>query len=567
MADDPRIVATHPEAPTDERFDAQVMLTKGLGGIREQAIPAEHMAPIIDYFREGLADEQALYKANASNVIRFPGRANPEPNKGMRSVQVDTMQVYQSGQYFERPSFLSFDAMTQMVDSTPILAAIVLTRQRQVARFTGASEDGGIGFEIRHRDKENTPSGEQKESMKLLQRFFENCGWEFNPRRRRRLRRESFGQFMAKLTRETLVKDSMPIETEFKRNRDLGIDGIYSVDGSTIRLCTEEGYEGDDEIFALQVVDGRIAHAYTRDELIYEPRNPRADVRVAGYGFSEVEMLVRVVTGFLNAMTYNIKGFDENAIPRGLLQISGQYSKADLAAFKRYWAQQVKGINNAWALPFLTSEDPAAKAEWTPFNVEFNEMYFAKWMSFLASLATAIYGSSPEEINMESFAANKSSLAGNDTEERIANSTDKGFRPLMSYFEGIFSQFVVADFSEDYLFRFVGLDPEESQAVITLKTQILTVDELRAEQGYQKHPIKEVGEAPLNPALVPIYQAKVQPPPEPEEAPTDFGGPPTAAEGMDFGDAPDAPGPGSGGARPPSADGLGKSLPPIFSVR
>ena len=28
---------------------------------------------------------------------------------------------------------------------------------------------------------------------------------------------------------------------------------LYAVDGSTIRLCTEDGYEGDDEIFALQV--------------------------------------------------------------------------------------------------------------------------------------------------------------------------------------------------------------------------------------------------------------------------------------------------------------------------
>src|SRR5690606_737434 len=99
--------------------------------------------------------------------------------------------------------------------------------------------------------------------------------------------------------------DAAPIETEFKRDRNLGIDGLYAVDGATIRLCTEEGYNGNDEIFALQVVQGQVRSAYTHDDLIYEPRNPRSDVLVAGYGMGEVELLVRVVTGFLNAMTLN----------------------------------------------------------------------------------------------------------------------------------------------------------------------------------------------------------------------------------------------------------------------
>jgi hypothetical protein len=44
---------------------------------------------------------------------------------------------------------------------------------------------------------------------------------------------------MAKSVRDTLTMDAAPIETEFKRARDLGLDGFYAVDGASVRLCTE----------------------------------------------------------------------------------------------------------------------------------------------------------------------------------------------------------------------------------------------------------------------------------------------------------------------------------------
>jgi hypothetical protein len=127
-------------------------------------------------------------------------------------------------------------------------------------------------------------------------------------------------------------------------------------------------------VFALQVVQGRPRTAYTYNDLIYVPRNPRTDVRLAGYGLGEPELLIRPVTGYLNAMTYNIKGFDENAIPRGMLHISGDYDANDLVAFKRHWNAMVKGINNAWTLPLMVSKDQDSKASFERFGVEFNEM-------------------------------------------------------------------------------------------------------------------------------------------------------------------------------------------------
>lgn len=519
MADTAPEAAFNPDAPAGERYDAQAELNRIYRPLASSLIPASDVQAFIADL-EGQAD---LLKAASGNVVNFPGRVGPPPTRGMRSVYVDDLQIFANGEYFEKPNPIGFDGLRQMVEQTPILNAVVLTRIRQVSRFCSMSEDGGPGFEIRHIDRKHKLTGCEQESAKLLARFFQNSGWEFHPRRRKALKRDNLQGFMAKSIRDSLTMDASPIETEPKRDRSLGIDGFYAVDGTTIRLCSEDGYDGNDKIFALQVVQGRLATAYTLDQLIYEVRNPRADVRLAGYGLGEPELLIRVVTGFLNAMTYNIAGFDQNAIPKGLLHLSGDYSTEDLSAFKRYWNSMVQGVNNAWSLPVMVSKDQESKATFERFGIEFNEMYFSKWMTFLTSIVCSIYGMDPAEINFESFSASKSSLSGSDTEERLAEAKDKGLRPLMAFYESMFSDFIVSEFNPDFCFRWVGLDEEDQDKLLEKQKLILRVDELRAELGYE--PDSEYGDAPLNPALVGAWQMKKQAEMQPQQPAGDFGQP------------------------------------------
>lgn len=346
----------------------------------------------------------------------------------------------------------------------------------------------------------------------MLTRFVSNCGMEFKPRLRKALRRDSFSQFMGKMTRDTLTLDAAPIEVEWKRDKSLGIAGFYAIDGATIRLCTDKGYQGNPDIHALQLVQGRISAAYTYDDLIYEARNQRSDVQVCGYGQSEIELLVKVVTGYLNAMTYNTKGFDSNAIPKGMLQLVGNYDDKDIAAFKRYWNAMVRGNNNQWSLPVMVSKDQESKATFEKFGIEFNEMYFAKWMTFLTSLICAIYGISPAEINFDSFSGGSTSpLAGSDTAEKLTASKDSGLRPLLQYFQGLFTDFIIGDFSDSLVFRWTGLDPEDIDKKHERKKLTMTVNEMRAIDGQPEHPDPKLGAAPINPALMQVYMAGLAP--------------------------------------------------------
>lgn len=506
MTDKALEVAHNSSAPQDERGDA-------LREAQQDAMPSSvtDMLPLVEFIARQQED-QDFYKAlRKPNVIPFPSQAVQRRKPGMQSVWVDDRQIQMLGDYYEKPSTFSFDMMRQMVDQTPILSAVIMTRIRQIKRFCRVPEGGkGPGFQIRLKNQStNKLQKEEQQSIELLQSFFTNCGWETNPRQRMRLKRDNFSNFMAKTVRDSLVLDSSPIETEFKRDRSLGLDGFYAVDGATIRLCNEEGYRGDDEIFALQVVQGNLRAAYTYDDLIYVPRNPRTDVLTGGYGMSETELLVKVVTGFLNALTYNMKYFDSNAIPKGLLHLAGDYSNDDLNSFKRYWNAMVRGINNAWTLPVMVSKNMESKATFEKFGVDVNEIMFAKWMTFLTSIICAIYGIAPDEINFESFTAGTSSLSGSDTEEKLINSKDKGLRPLLSHFEDIFSDYIVSEFSDKYVFRWSGLDEKDEKQLWEEEKSLLTVNEARKARNWDEMK-EDWGNAPLNQTLMQAYMADKQ---------------------------------------------------------
>lgn len=537
MTDTVQSIAFDAAAPAHERQDAQREIQKSYAPKSAgDLLPMDAVADMVEGVRASF-EETAFLKAINPQVVPFPSERSKSGKPGMQSVLVDDWSISIQGDYWEKPGMLSFQSMRTMVDQTPVLNAVMLTRIRQVQRFCQIAESGDDmpGFEIRHADRHHQVTESERESIQLLNRFMVNCGWEFSPRKRKRLRRDSLSQFMAKAVRDSLTMDSCAIETEMKRDRNLGIDGFYSVDGATIRLCSENGYRGDDELFAIQVVDSRISTAYTYDDLIYEARNPRSDVRVCGYGLSETELMIRVVTGFLNAMTYNIKGFDSNSIPKGMLHLTGNYDDKDMAAFRRYWNAMVKGVNNAWSLPVMVSKDQESKASFERFGVDFNEMHFSKWMTFLTSIICAIYGMSPAEINFDSFSGgNTSPLSGGDTAEKLAASKDSGLRPLLSYFQSLFTDFIIGDFSDKYVFRWTGLDPEDAARKFERAKLTLTVNEMRAEDGRDALP-GPMGDAPVNPSLVGVW-SQMQQAGQAEQGGEDQGG---EDEEEDYGQAPD----------------------------
>lgn len=485
-------------APADERYDAELELQQPAAA----AGPHAKFAEIIDFIKSDYAEQEFAKSISDPKIVQFPSKQAQQNRPGMQSVFLDDFQVSWQGGYFEKQGSLNFATLRAMADGTPLIASIIITRMRQVARFCSPQESGeGPGFAIRHIEKNHALTEDEQNSINLLTKFFQNCGWEFSPRKRRKLKRDDFNSFMMKSVRDSLIMDNAPIETELKRDRALGIDGFYAVDGASVYLVNELEYQGDDEIFACQVVNGTIRAAYSYDDLILVPRNPSSSILAAGYGMSELELLVKIVTGFLNALEINLSGMSKNSIPRGFMSLIGNYDDRDLQAFKRYWTATVRGVQNRFNMPVMVSKDAESKAEFVEIGNQVDEVMYQKWMELLGAIACAVYSIAPEEINWTSFTASKSSLSGSDTEEKLTQSIDKGLRPLLSYYQNLFTDYILSDFSDKYVFRWTGLDEEDKQQRFEARKIAQTWNEFRAAEGLDAIEGDE-GDMPMNPSFI-----------------------------------------------------------------
>lgn len=429
-----------------------------------------------------------------------------EGKSGPQSLMVDGLQVLVKNGYWDKPSALSFDILRVMADQMPVVSSIIMSMVRHVAAYNKPFIRKGIpGFNIKHRDPSYKMKKVDEKFVQTMKSFMTNCGFEARGRYRKSMGRDNFLTFISKITRDSLIMDSTGIELESKYDAAKGLDGFYAVDGGTIRLCTEEGYQGDDRVKYVQVVNDKVVTVYTDFDLIYEPRNPRTNINVNGYGMSELELLIKVVIGFMNAMTNNISGFDRNALPPGFMTVIGEYDAREKEAFRRYWNSMVTGVANRYRLPLLFSSTPEAKAEFTPINKDFNEMHFAKWMIFLTSLSCAMYGVTTSEIEFDNFSDSRSSLSGSDTAEKLAHTKNKGIRALLSYHEMIFTDYIISEFNPNYIFTY-GMDEDDEEGD-KLRIDLLkasgTVDEVRKEIDLP--PNTDIGSMPINKDLIGGY--------------------------------------------------------------
>lgn len=497
----------NPLVPITEKRDInQELLTTFVHGMT-----APDLGFVQEAVHEVLYDSTMLQKAMRLEGYSYAGGS--VKRGGHTSIlQVNEFGVVQGGglsRWVERPSSGGFAFLRDVVHSVDIIKAIILTYQRKVSGFCQpASKENPLGFTWDRKDGEKITKQDKKE-IQRLEDMLMNSGDEQDPRVRKRMRRNDLTGFVTRLVWDSLAFDACPIETEMTTGGKLS--GWYNIPAETIRLCTEEGYEGDDEITAVQILEGVPRVAYTYSDIIYEIRNPRTDLWVNGYGFAESEMIVRVLTAYLNSFNYNAAGLDRNAIPRGLLTLFGEYDMPELLAFKSQLRSMLHGASNRWVLPVLASRSKEGGAAYVPIDTNYNEMYFAKWTTLLVSICCAVFTIDPQEIHFDSFSGHASSpLSGQDTAEKLSHSRNKGLIPLLQFLSRILNQWLIPLMTKKYILRFTGLiekDPTQEHELFKLGAKIREVREMNGQEPWGD---EMMDEAPANPALMSLYIQKLQ---------------------------------------------------------
>jgi hypothetical protein len=425
----------------------------------------------------------------------------------------------------QRPCGLDFPQLRAVYNSDPTLQAIVWTRIWQVQRFLRpSSQEWRPGFKIKYSDQDRKIKDADKDVFRWLERFLLNTSATFDPRKRRQYGYDNLTMFMAKHLQDSLALDSAPIELTYTaggRNH-----GFMAVDGGRVFLTDpNEHLDNSDDlpeihvennlnipdpetVIAVLAREQKVQAWYTHDDLLYPVRRPSSDTYQMGYGQPETEKLINIVTGFLNAMSLNMRGFSHNSIPKGILTLFGDFTENDLEIMKMEWDSYVQGITNSWRLPAMVSKDRDAGAAFVPIGAEFNEMYFSKWMTFLVAIKTGLYGMDPEEVNFEAFTNKSSSLSGSDTEERLASSKDKSLYPLLENLKATLNDVLYLQNSEVELV-WTGLEADQRLAREE-EEKYSTFAEYRAARGQEPTGMEEIDNAPMNPTVVGVYQTVLQ---------------------------------------------------------
>lgn len=317
----------------------------------------------------------------------------------------------------------------------------------------------------------------------------------------------------------------------------------------------------------VQIVDGQIHTTYTADELAFGVRNPRTDLAIQGYGYSELEQAITIVTSHLYAEEYNRRFFMQGSAPKGLLNFKGDEMTPDmLEGFKRHWRANLEGVENSWKTLITQSEQGV---EWIDLQKTNQDMEYSQWVEYLLKILCALFLIDPAELNFDlAGGVSQTPLFESSSEWKLKASRDRGLKPMLRFIAKLINEHIVSKIDDRFTFDFVGLDELTENEKHELRVEQLnsykTMNEIRREQDL---PDIEYGDVPSSPAYIQARAALIQEKlqqeqgaagsqPAPGGAPQGGGQPASSGED-DKEEEEDSPA---------YADRFTKALPPILEV-
>ena len=427
----------------------------------------------------------AIQKARNSQELLSKGLAGKET--AYAEPLIDSMSM---NPYFKiKPSIRNSQELHTVLkrfSKNIILNSIINIRSNQVSLYCKPVRysDKGLGYEIRLKDIDAEPTKAQIEEMKYIEDFLSNTGDTKD------VGRDSFLTFVKKLVRDTYVYDQVNFEKVFDSKGKFR--RFTMVDPSTIFFATDSKgkliKKGERYV---QVIDRRVVAKFQEKEMAFAVRNPRSDIEVAGYGFPEAEIALKQLVAQENTEIFNDRFFSHGGTTRGVLHLKvGQnQSQQALDIFRREWKSSLSGINGSWQIPVISAED----VKFVNMTPSARDMEFEKWLTYLINVICAVFVIDPAEINFPNNGGVSSSKGGSlnegNSKQKNQASQNKGLMPLLEFIADTVNRFIIDEFSDEYMFVFVGGDTQtELEKLEILQTEMKlykTVNDVRIEKGLE----------------------------------------------------------------------------------
>ena len=393
---------------------------------------------------------------------------------------------------------ISFNTLNRMGDIF-IIKAIINTRIEQVQNYLKYSEDDQKpGFQIRFRkelgrDRKELSRNDYKKVEEIV-KFLEDGGemdkWECE---------DNFQDFTRKVLKDSLCLDQMTFE--IVRSRSMELKKFRAVDAAMIRLLDTEDprhasmfeqyrFRGYLPRYAM-VWDGQIVtNPVTQEKVIYYPwelgygvRNKSTNVLRNGYGVSELETMVEIVTWILWGMQYNGNFFKQGSQPRGFINVkNSNIDQATLNEFRQDWKQTMSSVYNSHRVPVIQGID----LEWIDLQQSNRDMEFTEWIKFLLVIACAVYRMDPSELGFQFQDAAR--VFGQDGQrERLKHSQEKGLTPLLVFYQNVLNKYIISEIDDRFEFVFTGIEVEDEDAQVELDKKKLDAGVVCLEDMFEKY--------------------------------------------------------------------------------
>lgn len=466
--------------------------------------------------------EKALRSESPDDMVRASQvlqQIQPKVDQNTKSFFIDPLEFNANLGYKDKPFSLTYVTLKRM-SKTPIINSIIKTRKNQVADFAEPQENKySTGFVIRKKPKGGV---EQKMDNKDKKIAFAITDFILKGGNTSQWGYDDFDTFIRKIVEDSLVYDQMTFECV--RNRRGQIESFIATDAATFRMADSFFDKDYDNVFFqrhganvwkdrsdfgpkvhgyypayVQVYQNMKVNEFYPWELCFGIRNPSTSIWANGYGCSELEELINVVTSMLWSDEYNRRFFSQGSAPKGFFRVKGTNNEAALQQFKQQWQSMITGVMQSWKTPVIEAD-----VDWIDLQKNNRDMEYSSWIEYLIKIACAVYSIDPSEIGWDISRSNgNGGLFEGSQEQRLKHSKDKGLYPLLKFLQRKLNKYIVEQINPDFELVFVGLNgltiEEELKMDIDKVNSFMTVNEAR--EKYEMKPL-EGGDAPNNSAFL-----------------------------------------------------------------
>ena len=387
--------------------------------------------------------------------------------------------------------------MLKKVSEFPLIDAIIGYKIAEIDPFLSQpTNKKKYGFEIRQKNRKAPVTRRSRKRCEDLTHLMLHGGFMNLPDGTRRCHPQTgepgcwdgLGLEKAVPLRQfgaSFIRDSFSMDWACARTEPGGDPRAYPVvffapvASEMIRRTVRDRYQPDmlpDGTFVEYVemnpgMDGRVVREFPWTHMFSMVRRPRTDFYGRGYGFSEIEVLLREIASLQLNLQFQKSFFDENHIPPGFLQINGMPADIDDQAMDeiRRKFSQFGGPGAMWKLWLLLFPPGSeGKAEFVAMRDQMGAVqtlqYSLQGFIHILNIVTSVFQMNPEAIGFEGLKIQATALNGEDPATALAHSNDKSRMSTLGNLETLFTEHIIERYDPDFEFGFVGAESHDQKA-------------------------------------------------------------------------------------------------------